>query len=97
MQFHVYPVSGGRLVLDLQSNIPDLPTRVVAPLIPAETGPTPITILEPVFEIEGRLFALHTGELVAAPAHVLRSAPVADLTDRSYEIKRALDMLFSGF
>ncbi len=97
MQFHVYRISGGRLVVDLQSDVPALPTRVIAPLIPLETGPKPLTILEPVFELEGRPHALHTAELVAAPAALLRGTPVADLTAHDYEIRRALDMLFSGF
>ena len=97
MQFHVYRITGNRLVLDLQSDIPPLPTRVIAPLIPESPELKAISILEPIFEIEGRRHVLHTGELVAAPASVLRGAPVADLRSGEYEIRRALDLLFSGF
>ncbi len=97
MQFRVYRIAGGRLVLDLQSDIPALPTRVIAPLLPETPGLKAISILEPVFEIEGRRYVLHMAEMVAAPASVLHGAPVADLSARDYEIRRALDLLFSGF
>jgi toxin CcdB len=97
MQFCVYRVSGDRLILDLQSDIPSLPTRVIAPLIPERPDLKAISILEPVFVIEGRRYVLHTGEMVAAPASVVGSAPIADLREHEYGIRRALDMLFSGF
>jgi toxin CcdB len=97
MQFCVYRISGDRLVLDLQSGIPSLPTRVIAPLIPERPDLKAISVLEPVFVIEGRRYVLHTGELVSAPASVLAPTPVADLREYEYEIRRALDMLFSGF
>ncbi len=97
MQFRVYRITGDRLVLDLQSGIPSLPTRIVAPLVPESPVLKAISILEPVFELEGRRHVLHSGELAAVPASILNSAPVADLSAREYEIRRALDMLFSGF
>jgi toxin CcdB len=96
-QFHVYRIGTDRLVLDLQTDLVDTGTRVVAPLLPLAASPTPLTILEPVFEIEGVAHALHTAEMAAVPAGLLRGAPVADVTARKYEIRRALDMVFSGF
>jgi toxin CcdB len=96
-QFQVYRIGTGRLVLDLQTDLVDTGTRVVAPLLPLATSPKPLTILEPVFEIEGVAHVLHTAEMAAVPAGLLRGAPVADLTGRDYEIRRALDMVFSGF
>lgn len=97
MQFRVYRIAGDRLVLDLQSGIPSLPTRVVAPFVPESPDLKAISILEPAFEVEGRRYVLHSGELAAVPASILATAPVADLSDREDEIRRALDMLFSGF
>ncbi len=97
MQFAVYRVPGDRLVLDLQSDIPELPTRVVAPLVPHGPSLKAISILEPIFEIGGRAYALHTAEMAAVPAALLRGDPVISLQARDYEIRRALDMLFSGF
>jgi hypothetical protein len=96
-QFHVYRVRGDRLVLDLQTDLVDTGSRVVAPLVPLGQGPRPLTRLEPVLEIESVPYVLHTAEMAAVPAGLLRGAPVVDLTAREYEIRRALDMVFSGF
>jgi len=96
-QFHAYELSPGRLVLDLQTDLIDTGTRVVAPLIPVEGGPKPLPQLEPMVEILGTAYALHTAELAAIPSALLRAPAMADLTARDYEIRRALDMVFSGF
>lgn len=96
-QFHVYRVSSGRLVLDLQTDLIDTGSRVVAPLIPVSAGLKVIGRLEPVFEIEGDAHALHTAEMAAIPAALLKEPPVADLSAAGYEIRGALDMVFSGF
>jgi len=96
-QFRVYRLPGGALVLDLQSDLVETGTRAVAPLVPATAALAPITRLEPVFEIEGARLALHTGELAAVRAGLLRGKPVADLSEADYAIRGALDMLFSGF
>jgi toxin CcdB len=96
-QFHVYRVPGGRLVLDLQTDLIETGTRVVAPLVPAASGPKPIGRLEPVFEIEGAAHVLHTAEMAAIPSALLKAPPVADLSRFDYEIRGALDMVFSGF
>ncbi|MGY3439921.1 CcdB family protein [Marinovum sp. KMM 9879] len=96
-QFCVYRLPDGMLVLDLQTDLIDTGTRVVAPLLPESADLQPITRLEPIFEIEGARLALHTAELAAVPAGLLAGAPVADLTARDYEIRGALDMVFSGF
>lgn len=96
-QFRVYRVGSDRLVLDLQTDLIDTGTRVVAPLIPRQTGPHPLPRLEPIFDIRGTEYVLHTGELAAIPAHILPSEPVADLRAHDYAIKGALDMVFLGF
>ena len=96
-QFQVYRVAGGRLVLDLQTDLIDTGSRVVAPLIPVSEGPEVIGRLEPVFRIQGEDHALHTAEMAAIPSALLRGQPVADLSGSDYEIRGALDMVFSGF
>ena len=96
-QFRVYRLPGGRLVLDLQPDVVGIPTRVVAPLEPPSPALRPFTHLEPVFEIEGGRLALHAGELAAVPARLVSGEPVADLRCEDYAIRRALDMLLSGF
>lgn len=96
-QFHVYRIGAGRLVLDLQTDLIDTGTRVVAPLLPLSQGPRPIGRLEPVLRIAGEDHALHTAEMAAIPSGLLRGPAVADLSAQDYDIKRALDMVFSGF
>ena len=96
-QFHVYRVTGDRLVLDLQTDLIETGTRVVAPLLPVSSGPKPIGRLEPLFKIEGLPYVLHTAEMAAIPSALLKGEPVADLSGSDYEIRGALDMVFSGF
>ncbi len=96
-QFQVYRVAGGRLVLDLQTDLIDTGSRVVAPLLPAASGPKAIGRLEPLFTIKGEVHVLHTAEMAAIPSALLKGQPVADLSGSDYEIRGALDMVFSGF
>ena len=96
-QFQVYRVAGGRLVLDLQTDLIDTGSRVVAPLIPMSSGPKAIRRLEPMFRIDGEDHVLHTAEMAAIPSALLKGQPVADLSASDYEIRGALDMVFSGF
>ncbi|MCR9061584.1 MAG: CcdB family protein [Rhodobacteraceae bacterium] len=96
-QFQVYAVAGERLALDLQTDLIESGTRVVAPLIPISSGPNVIGGLEPVFQIDGKDQVLHTAEMAAVPSALLRKQPVADLSNSDHEIRSALDMVFSGF
>ena len=96
-QFHVYRIATDRLVLDLQTDLIETGTRVVAPLFPLSSGPKAIGRLEPVFEIEGAAHVLHTAEMAAIPSALLKAPPIADLSRFDYEIRGALDMVFSGF
>jgi toxin CcdB len=96
-QFHVYRLASGVLVLDLQTDVIDAGSRVVAPVVPVGTGPRALTRLEPVLQIGGVAHVLRTAELAAIPAALLKGSPLADLTAQDYEIKRALDLVFSGF
>lgn len=96
-QFHVYRVPGDRLVLDLQTDLIETGTRVVAPMIPVASGPKAIGRLEPVFDIDGTTYVLHTAEMAAIPSAFLKGEPIADLSASDYEIRGALDMVFSGF
>ena len=97
MQFHVYRLPNGRLVLDLQADFIDTGTRVVAPLYPITDGPAQMDRLEPILEVEDEDHVLHIAEMAAIPSRLLAVSSVANLTARDYEIRRALDMVFSGF
>ena len=96
-QFQVYRLTGSRLVLDLQTDMIDTGTRVVAPLLPLSDSPKPISRLEPIFEINSEQYVLHTAELAAIPSTLLKGLPVADFSSRDYDIRSALHMVFSGF
>lgn len=96
-QFQVYRVPGGRLVLDLQTDLIDTGSRVVAPLVPASSGLKVISRLEPTFTIDGTAYVLHVAEMAAVPSTLIKGGSVADLSSSDYEIRGALDMVFSGF
>lgn len=95
-QFHVYRLPGGQLVMDLQSDLIDPPTRVVAPLFALSEGPPRFPRMEPVFVIGDEPHALHTGEMAALPRQLLTRS-IVDLSSEEDAIRRALDMVFSGF
>lgn len=95
-QFQVYRLGGEMLVLDVQSDHIDTPTRVVAPLLPLDDRLPPYPKLVPVFEIGGRPHGLRIPDLAAVPEALL-GEPVLDLRHEDYAIRRALDMIFTGF
>jgi CcdB protein. len=96
-QFHVYQLPGDRLVIDLQTDLIETGTRVVAPLVPMASSPKAIGRLEPVFDIGGSTYVLHTAEMAAIPSAFLKGEGVADISVLEYEIRGAIDMVFSGF
>ena len=87
---------GEGFVVDVQATLLDaLSTRVVIPLLPADSGPT-IRDLNPVVDIGGRPFVMMTQELSAVP-RVLLKRSVGSLDAWRDEIVRALDVLLTGF
>ena len=98
MQFCAYRLRTGQLVLDMQSDVlSHLKTRLFAPLAPESAGAKAMTILEPVLELEGERLVVLTTEMVTIPASLIAGPPVARFTESDRTIRRALDMLFSGF
>lgn len=84
-------------LLDVQSNLlSGLNTRVVVPLLPKSSAPSPAQGLNPVFSIEGQELVMATQYMAAVPEGELRSA-VCSLAEKQDEISAALDMLFLGF
>lgn len=93
---HPAPEAGGHL-LDVQTDLLDgLNTRVVVPLLPEAAAPKPGKTLNPVFDIDGEPYIMATQFLSAVPTSML-GTPTANLSARSDEITRALDMLLQGF
>ena len=85
------------LLLDVQNDlIADLNTRVVVPLCPASAMKDKlIKTLTPVFEIDGKQYAMLTPQL-AGIAKKQVGAKVADLAQCRDEIIAALDLLITG-
>jgi len=89
--------AGDGYLLDVQSDLlGGLNTRVVVPLLPQSSAPSPAQRLNPVFSIEGQDFVMVTQYMAAVPKSELRSR-VGNLAEQQDEISAALDMLFLGF
>ena len=96
-RYRVYRLSGGELVLDVQSDIVDgLDTRVVAPLVPIGIASKPAHRLNPVFDIDGERYLMMTEFLSAVPASLLHDSKY-DLHAEHDRIVTALDMPFHGY
>ncbi len=81
----------------LQHDILDgLDTRVVAPLVRLEAFGRPISVLNPVFSIEGNEVVLSTAELAGVSTAAL-GPYVTSLSEKRDEVIAALDLLFTGF
>jgi toxin CcdB len=85
------------LLLDIQSDLlADLGTRVVVPLCRASAlKGKPMTTLTPIFEIEGKTYAMLTPQLAGVSGKDMAAA-VADLREHRDEIVAALDLLITG-
>jgi toxin CcdB len=89
--------AGEGYLLDCQADLlSQLNTRFVVPLLPVEEAPKPAARLNPVFELEGKSYAMMT-QFAAAVLVGELGERVASLADRDIEIINALDMLISGF
>ncbi len=88
---------GGGYLLDVQSDLlSGLNTRVVVPLLPKSSAPSPAQGLNPVFNIEGQDVVMATQYMAAVPEGELRFG-AGSLDEQQDEISAALDMLFLGF
>ncbi|MDB5540054.1 MAG: putative CcdB-like protein [Devosia sp.] len=96
-QFDVFRLSGGELVLDVQTDLLGaFDSRVVVPLYPPELAPVRHKRLNPEVTIDGRPYVLVTQFLIAIDRPELGFR--IDNLDRHYdEIKAAYDMLLNGF
>lgn len=94
-QFDVHRLGQG-LVLDCQSDLlSELDNRVVAPLV-LRSGPSEVIWrLNPVFSIDGQDYVMKTQFLTAVERRRL-GLIVASLSDRSYDITGAIDVLTGG-
>ena len=95
-QFDVYANRDGQLLLDCQADaLANLSTRLVAPLVPVEDAPSLRPRLNPVFDLDGRNYALIT-QFAAAVSRTELQAHVASLARHRYQIISAYDMMLTG-
>ncbi len=94
-QFDLYRLSGGQLVVDLQTNLIGIDaSRIVAPL--REAGRyTAFPGLTPSVEVEGSEWIVRVQELAAVSGSEL-GKPVGSLAEYYDALKRALDILIDG-
>lgn len=94
-QFDLYRLSGGQLVVDLQTDFLGIDaSRIVAPL----RDPARYTVfpgLTPSVDVGAATWIVRVQELAAVPRAELRE-PVGSLADYRDVLKRALDMLIDG-
>ena len=97
-RFDIFDNEGGSgYLLDIQSDLlSGLNTRVVVPLLPQSSAPSPAQRLNPIFSIEGQDLVMATQYMAAVHKGELRSC-VGNLVEQQGEISAALDMLFLGF
>lgn len=94
-QFEVFRLSGGQLVVDLQTDLIGIDaSRVVAPL--REAGRfAAFPGLTPAVDFDGADWIVRVQELAAVPSVELRE-PVGTLAAHRDALKRALDILIDG-
>jgi len=97
-QYDVYPSkTAGVWLLDVQSDlIEGLATRVVVPLIRAESGPQKIKRLHPVVTIDERDYIVASQLMTAVPRSELKTVKM-NLLHRHDDIVKGLYMVFQGF
>lgn len=94
-QFDLYRLSGGQLVVDLQTDLIGIEaSRIVAPL--REEGRyVAFPGLTPSVEFDRTMWIVRVQELAAVPGAELRE-PVGSLSVHRDALKRALDILIDG-
>ena len=96
-RFDVYASpDGASYLLDVQADLLEsLNTRLVVPLLPVSTAPSPAKRLNPVFDIQSERYVMVTQFLSAVPASTLK-APVISLAQHDTEITGSLDVALTG-
>lgn len=98
-QYDIHEWDGGgdiRYVVDVQSGLlSGMVTRVVIPLRMEEVREKPITVLNPLVEIDNDRYFLSTAELSGVHESALGDV-IGSMTDRHDDILAAIDLLITG-
>ena len=94
-QFDVHRLASG-IVVDCQSSLLEaIDSRFVVPLVPAESALVAAQRLNPVFQIDGASYVMLTQAAGAVRRRELGPV-VTSLSEHSFEITGALDVLITG-
>ena len=83
-------------LLDIQSDVVAVGTRLVIPLVHEEAFGARLPRLNPLLKVAGTPVVMSTADMAGLPSRELRQ-PVADLNERRGEIMSAVDFLLLGF
>ena len=97
-RFDVYVNPGGNgFLVDAQADLMShLNSRLVIPLVRSDIAPTPLKVLNPIFQIEDAAYLMLTQQMAAVSVQILKR-PVLNVKDRRDEIVAAIDLLLQGF
>lgn len=82
-------------LLDVQSDLLDIGTRMVVPLVAAARFPDHLRRLNPSFTVEDQCVIASTADLAAVISSDL-SEPVTSLSTAQHDIRAALEFLLTG-
>jgi toxin CcdB len=96
-RFDVYAnPDGNGFLVDVQADLMShLNSRLVIPLVGSNIAPTPIKVLNPIFQIDGATYLMLTQQMAAVSVQMLKR-PVLNLNDRRDEVVAAIDLLLQG-
>lgn len=83
-------------LLDVQSDVVSIGSRLVVPLVLQREFGTRLPRLNPAFKVAGAAVVMSTADMAGVPARDLRE-PVADFGPKRVEIMAAIDFLLTGF
>ena len=97
-RFDVYAnPDGNGFLLDIQADLMShLNSRMVIPLVPSGIAPTPMKVLNPIFQIEAATYLMLTQQMAAVSVQMLKR-PVLNVNGRRDEVVAAIDLLLQGF
>lgn len=97
-RFDVYAnPDGNGFLVDVQADLMShLSSRLVIPLVPSGIAPTPMKVLNPIFQIEDATYLMLTQQMAAVSIQILKK-PALNVNGRRDEIVAAIDLLLQGF
>lgn len=97
-RFDVYAnPDGNGFLVDVQADLMShLNSRLVIPLVPSGIAPTPMKVLNPIFQIEDTTYMLLTQQMAAVSLQMLKKV-IINVSARRDEVVAAIDLLLQGF